>query len=220
MTLHREGYGLVSFAASSALVAVGLLFWLEAETWLVQLVGVLGLLDVVLIAQFFRIPKRVPVAEEGQILCPSDGKVVVIEEVEEPEVFRDKRIQVSIFMSPLNVHAQWAPMAGEVTHANYHPGKYLVAWHPKSSTENERTTLVINGARGPVLFRQIAGAVARRIRWYIEPGQQVELGEEVGFIKFGSRIDVFLPLGSDIHVGLEQKVKGRETVLATLPANA
>ena len=220
MTVHREGYGLVSFAASSALVAVGLLFWLEAETWLVQLVGVLGLLDVVLIAQFFRIPKRVPVAEEGQILCPSDGKVVVIEEVEEPEVFGDKRIQVSIFMSPLNVHAQWAPMAGEVTHANYHPGKYLVAWHPKSSTENERTTLVINGARGPVLFRQIAGAVARRIRWYIEPGQQVELGEEVGFIKFGSRIDVFLPLGSDIHVGLEQKVKGRETVLATLPANA
>ena len=220
MTLHREGYGLVSFAASSALVALGLLFWLEAETWLVQLVGVLGLLDVVLIAQFFRIPKRVPVAEEGQILCPSDGKVVVIEEVEEPEVFGDKRIQVSIFMSPLNVHAQWAPMAGEVTHANYHPGKYLVAWHPKSSTENERTTLVINGARGPVLFRQIAGAVARRIRWYIEPGQQVELGEEVGFIKFGSRIDVFLPLGSDIHVGLEQKVKGRETVLATLPANA
>ena len=220
MTLHREGYGLVSFAASSALVAVGLLFWLEAETWLIQLVGVLGLLDVVLIAQFFRIPKRVPVAEEGQILCPSDGKVVVIEEVEEPEVFGDKRIQVSIFMSPLNVHAQWAPMAGEVTHANYHPGKYLVAWHPKSSTENERTTLVINGSRGPVLFRQIAGAVARRIRWYIEPGQQVELGEEVGFIKFGSRIDVFLPLGSDIHVGLEQKVKGRETVLATLPANA
>ena len=138
---------MVSFAASSALVAVGLLFWLEAETWLVQLVGVLGLLDVVLIAQFFRIPKRVPVADEGQILCPSDGKVVVIEEVEEPEVLGDKRIQVSIFMSPLNVHAQWAPMAGEVTHANYHPGKYLVAWHPKSSIENERTTLVINGVR-------------------------------------------------------------------------
>ena len=210
----------MSFAVSTAVAVVGLLLWLEAETWLVQLVGVLGLLDVVLIAQFFRIPKRVPVAEEGQILCPSDGKVVVIEEVEEPEVFGDRRIQVSIFMSPLNVHAQWAPMAGEVTHANYHPGKYLVAWHPKSSTENERTTLVINGSRGPVLFRQIAGAVARRIRWYIEPGQHLELGEEVGFIKFGSRIDVFLPLGSDIHVGLEQKVKGRETVLATLPANA
>ena len=219
MTLHREGYGLVSFAVSTAVAVVGLLLWLEAETWLVQLVAALGLMDVVLIAQFFRIPKRVPVADEGQILCPSDGKVVVIEEVEESEVFGDQRIQVSIFMSPLNVHAQWAPMAGEVTHANYHPGKYLVAWHPKSSTENERTTLVISGSRGPVLFRQIAGAVARRIRWYIEPGQQVELGEEVGFIKFGSRIDVFLPLDSDIHVGLEQKVKGRETVLATLPAN-
>ena len=220
MKLHREGYGLVSFAVTTAVAVVGLLLWLEVEPWLVQLGAALGLLDVVLIAQFFRIPKRVPVAEEDQILCPSDGKVVVIEEVEEPEVFGDKRIQVSIFMSPLNVHAQWAPMAGKVTHANYHPGKYLVAWHPKSSTENERTTLVIHGSRGPVLFRQIAGAVARRIRWYIEPGQQVELGEEVGFIKFGSRIDVFLPLGSDIHVGLEQKVKGRETVLATLPANA
>lgn len=219
MTLHREGYGLVSFAVSTAIAATGLLVWIEAEMWLIQLVAALGLVDVVLIAQFFRIPKRVPVADEGQILCPSDGKVVVIEEVEEPEVFQDKRIQVSIFMSPLNVHAQWAPMAGEVTHANYHPGKYLVAWHPKSSTENERTTLVINGSRGPVLFRQIAGAVARRIRWYIEPGQHVELGEEVGFIKFGSRIDVFLPLGSDIHVGLDQKVKGRETVLATLPTN-
>lgn len=219
MTLHREGYGLVSFALSTAIAATGLLVWIEAEMWLIQLVAALGLVDVMLIAQFFRIPKRVPVADEGQILCPSDGKVVVIEEVEEPEVFQDKRIQVSIFMSPLNVHAQWAPMAGEVTHANYHPGKYLVAWHPKSSTENERTTLVINGSRGPVLFRQIAGAVARRIRWYIEPGQHVELGEEVGFIKFGSRIDVFLPLGSDIHVGLDQKVKGRETVLATLPTN-
>ena len=149
-----------------------------------------------------------------------DGKVVVIEEVEEPEVFGDKRIQVSIFMSPLNVHAQWAPMAGEVTHANYHPGKYLVAWHPKSSTENERTTLVINGARGPVLFRQIAGAVARRIRWYIEPGQQVELVKRWGSSNLVLRIDVFCLLGSDIHVGLEQKVKGRETVLATLPANA
>lgn len=219
MTLHREGYGLISFALSTAIAATGLLVWIEAEMWLIQLVAALGLVDVVLIAQFFRIPKRVPVADEGQILCPSDGKVVVIEEVEEPEVFQDKRIQVSIFMSPLNVHAQWAPMAGEVTHANYHPGKYLVAWHPKSSTENERTTLVISGSRGPVLFRQIAGAVARRIRWYIEPGQHVELGEEVGFIKFGSRIDVFLPLGSDIHVGLDQKVKGRETVLATLPTN-
>lgn len=217
MTLHREGYGLIALAVAVGATLVGIPMWLGAPAWVVQLMGVLAMVDIVLVAQFFRIPKRVPVAAEGQILCPSDGKVVVIEEVDEPEVFGDKRIQVSIFMSPLNVHAQWAPMAGEVTHANYHPGKYLVAWHPKSSTENERTTLVINGDHGPVLFRQIAGAVARRIRWYIQPGQRVELGEEVGFIKFGSRIDVFLPLGSEIHVGLEEKVKGRETVLATLP---
>lgn len=217
MTLHREGFGLIALAVAVGVGLVALTSWLGAPDWAVKLVTALAVVDVVLVAQFFRVPKRVPVAAEGQILCPSDGKVVVIEEVEEPEIFQDKRIQVSIFMSPLNVHVQWAPMAGEVTHANYHPGKYLVAWHPKSSTENERTSLVIQGERGPVLFRQIAGAVARRIRWYIKPGQQVDLGEEVGFIKFGSRIDVFLPLGSEIHVNLEDKVKGRETLLATLP---
>ena len=219
MTLHREGFGLIALALAVGVGLVALTSWLGAPEWAVNLVTALAVVDVVLVAQFFRVPKRVPVASEGQILCPSDGKVVVIEEVEEPEIFGDKRIQVSIFMSPLNVHVQWAPMAGEVTHANYHPGKYLVAWHPKSSTENERTTLVIDGERGPVLFRQIAGAVARRIRWYIQPGQNVELGEEVGFIKFGSRIDVFLPLGSDVHVQLDQKVKGRQTVLATLPSS-
>lgn len=217
MTLHREGFGLIALAVAVGVGLVALTSWLGAPAWAVNLVTALAVVDVVLVAQFFRVPKRIPVASEGQILCPSDGKVVVIEEVEEREIFGDKRIQVSIFMSPLNVHVQWSPMAGTVTHANYHPGKYLVAWHPKSSTENERTTLVVEGERGPVLFRQIAGAVARRIRWYIQPGQQLELGEEVGFIKFGSRIDVFLPLGSEIHVGLDDKVKGRETVLATLP---
>ena len=217
MTLHREGFGLIALTVTVGVGLVALTSWLGAPAWAFKLVTALAVVDVVLVAQFFRVPERVPVAAEGQILCPSDGKVVVIEEVEEPEIFQDKRIQVSIFMSPLNVHVQWAPMAGEVTHANYHPGKYLVAWHPKSSTENERTSLVIQGERGPVLFRQIAGAVARRIRWYIKPGQQVDLGEEVGFIKFGSRIDVFLPLGSEIHVNLEDKVKGRETLLATLP---
>jgi phosphatidylserine decarboxylase len=219
MTLHREGFGLIALAILVGATIVGVTWWLSAPSWGVNLAIGIALIDVLLVAQFFRVPKRVPVAGEGQILCPSDGKVVVIEEVDEPEVFGDKRIQVSIFMSPLNVHVQWAPMAGEVTHATYHPGKYLVAWHPKSSTENERTTLVIEGQRGPVLFRQIAGAVARRIRWYIKPSQHVALGEEVGFIKFGSRIDVFLPLGSEVHVSLDQKVKGRETVLATLPQN-
>ena len=217
MRLHREGHGLIALAVVTGAVLVGIVVWLGAPDWAVRLMLLLAVVDVVLVAQFFRIPARTVAAKEGEVLCPSDGKVVVIEEVEEPEVFGDKRIQVSIFMSPLNVHAQWSPIAGEVSHTKYHPGKYLVAWHPKSSTENERTTLVIQGERGSVLFRQIAGAVARRIRWYIQPGQRVDIGEEVGFIKFGSRIDVFLPLGSNVHVELGQKVKGRETVLATLP---
>ncbi len=217
MRLHREGHGLIALAVVTGAVLVWIVVWLGAPDWAVRLMLLLAVVDVVLVAQFFRIPARTVAAKEGEVLCPSDGKVVVIEEVEEPEVFGDKRIQVSIFMSPLNVHAQWSPIAGEVSHTKYHPGKYLVAWHPKSSTENERTTLVIQGERGSVLFRQIAGAVARRIRWYIQPGQRVDIGEEVGFIKFGSRIDVFLPLGSNVHVELGQKVKGRETVLATLP---
>lgn len=217
MRLHREGHGLIALAVVTGAVLVWIVVWLGAPDWAVRLMLLLAVVDVVLVAQFFRIPARTVAAKEGEVLCPSDGKVVVIEEVEEPEVFGDKRIQVSIFMSPLNVHAQWSPIAGEVSHTKYHPGKYLVAWHPKSSTENERTTLVIQGERGSVLFRQIAGAVARRIRWYIQPGQRVDIGEEVGFIKFGSRIDVFLPLGSNVHVELGQKVKCRETVLATLP---
>ena len=217
MRLHREGHGLIALAVVTGAVLVWIVVWLGAPDWAVRLMLLLAVVDVVLVAQFFRIPARTVAAKEGEVLCPSDGKVVVIEEVEEPEVFGDKRIQVSIFMSPLNVHAQWSPIAGEVSHTKYHPGKYLVAWHPKSSTENEQTTLVIQGERGSVLFRQIAGAVARRIRWYIQPGQRVDIGEEVGFIKFGSRIDVFLPLGSNVHVELGQKVKGRETVLATLP---
>ena len=217
MTLHREGYGLIALAVASGAALVGIPLWFESPIWLVQLMGFLAVVDVVLVAQFFRVPKRVPVAAEGQILCPSDGKVVVIEEVEEPEVFGDKRIQVSIFMSPLNVHAQWAPIAGTVKTARYHPGKYLVAWHPKSSTENERTTHVIEGERGTVLFRQIAGAVARRICHYMNEGQILAQGDEVGFIKFGSRIDVFLPVGSEICVELEEAVTGRETVLARFP---
>jgi phosphatidylserine decarboxylase len=153
------------------------------------------------------------------VLCPSDGKVVVIEKVQETEWFKDERIQVSIFMSPLNVHAQWSPMAGRVLAARHHPGKYLVAWHPKSSTENERTTHVIEGKHGTVLFRQIAGAVARRICWYLKEGDQLTHGDEVGFIKFGSRIDVFLPLDSEICVEMNQDVVGRETMLARLKSS-
>jgi phosphatidylserine decarboxylase len=169
-----------------------------------------------LLAQFFRVPKRTPNAESNEIICPADGKVVVIEEVVEHEYFKDRRIQVSIFMSPLNVHVQWTPMTGVVSYVKYHKGLYLVAWHPKSSTENERTTMVIRGDKHEVLFRQIAGAVARRIRYYLKKGQQVEIGEECGFIKFGSRVDVFLPIGSEIAVEMGQVVKGRETILARL----
>ena len=163
-------------------------------------------------------PHRPIVAiSERQVVCPSDGKVVVIEEVDETEWFKDRRIQVSIFMSPLNVHAQWSPIPGRVLASLYHPGKFLVAWHPKSSTENERTTHVIEGKHGVVLFRQIAGAVARRICWYLKEGDQVGLGQEIGFIKFGSRVDVFLPLDSSIQVKLGDLVVGRETPLAQLP---
>jgi phosphatidylserine decarboxylase len=216
MTFHREGWatlGVVVAVGGGLLAAVAL--W--GPLWAVALLAVPIAVVLALVLNFFRLPHREPGGQgEGDVLCPSDGKVVVIEEVEETEWFHDRRIQVSIFMSPLNVHAQWAPVAGVVRAAVYHPGKYLVAWHPKSSTENERTTLVIEGPRGPILFRQIAGAVARRICWYIRPDQQVARGEEVGFIKFGSRIDIFLPLDADIQVRLGQKVTGRQTLLARL----
>ncbi len=217
MKLHREGYSIL-FSAILLFVAIVLgLELLGAPICLLYIAS--GILTIVffLLAQFFRVPKRSITDELGQITCPSDGKVVVIEKVHEPEYFKDDRIQVSIFMSPLNVHVQWTPMAGLIRYAVYHTGKYLVAWHPKSSTENERTTLVVEDSKGrEVLFRQIAGAVARRIRFYINPGDMVKAGDEVGFIKFGSRIDIFLPLDADIHVILEDKVKGRETLLATL----
>jgi phosphatidylserine decarboxylase len=170
-----------------------------------------------LIIQFFRIPKRTCVFTENDIICPADGKVVVIEEVEETEYFNDRRIQVSIFMSPLNVHANFNPISGIVKYVKYHPGLFLVAWHPKSSTENERSTMVVEHSSGKeVLFRQIAGAVARRICYYIQPGQKVTTGEEFGFIKFGSRIDLFLPLNSTINVKIGDVVKSKLTKIGEL----
>lgn len=183
------------------------------------LAGAVALVLLGLVLNFFRYPNR-PVGEHqpGDVLCPSDGKVVVIEEVEETEWFKDRRIQVSVFMSPLNVHAQWAPFAGKVLYTRHHPGKYLVAWHPKSSTENERSTHVVEGAGGPVMFRQIAGALARRICAYMSEGQEVEAGDEVGFIKFGSRIDVFLPLDAEVKVKIGDVVQGRVDVLARCKA--
>ncbi|MBI2259316.1 MAG: phosphatidylserine decarboxylase family protein [Flavobacteriia bacterium] len=170
----------------------------------------------ILVLQFFRVPKRIVYPKENEIRCPADGKVVVIEEVLEEEFFHDKRIQISIFMSPLNVHANYHPISGIIQYVKYHKGKYLVAWHPKSSTENERTTIVTKHQNGKsILFRQIAGAVARRICFYVKDQQEVSSATEFGFIKFGSRIDVFLPLDTKVNVKIGDKVKGKIDVLAT-----
>lgn len=177
--------------------------------WILQ-VGYIVLLGLVI--QFFRVPSRICQGGEMDIMCPADGKVVVIEETTESEYFNDRRIQVSIFMSPLNVHANYHPIKGLVKYVKYHPGLFLVAWHPKSSTDNERSTLVVEHASGKeVLFRQVAGAVARRICYYPTVGQYVEVGQEFGFIKFGSRIDLFLPIGTKIDVTIGDVVKAKLT---------
>jgi phosphatidylserine decarboxylase len=181
-----------------------------------MIIKIITLLFLVIILQFFRNPKRTVITNEDQILSPVDGKVVVIEEVFEGEYFKDKRLQVSIFMSPINVHVTRYPMAGIVKFSKYHPGKFLVAWHPKASEENERTTIVVeNKSFGQVLYRQIAGALARRIVNYAEEGMQVIQGTDAGFIKFGSRVDLFLPLGTPINVVLNQKAIGGKTIIAT-----
>lgn len=174
-----------------------------------------GIFILLVIIQFFRRPNRIVSIDDNTVICPADGKVVTIEEVEESEFFNDRRIQVSIFMSPFNVHMNWFPINGIVKYFKYHPGLFLVAWHPKSSTDNERTTVVVENNGKQVLFRQIAGALARRIVWYCKEGDQAEGGSEFGFIKFGSRVDVFLPLDAKVNVQIDQKVKGTETVLAT-----
>jgi phosphatidylserine decarboxylase len=220
MTLHREGY-LIMAVGLTILTGIQILnyylFTLTGWLWLFLILTLGALVMAYLIIQFFRIPKRTCTFTDKDIMCPADGKVVVIEEVEETEYFKDKRIQISIFMSPMNVHANYNPISGNVSYVKYHPGLFLVAWHPKSSTENERTTMVVRHASGSeVLFRQIAGAVARRICYYIRPEQHVTTGEEFGFIKFGSRIDVFLPLGTKINVNLGDVVKGKLTKLGEL----
>ncbi len=184
--------------------------------WLKMAIQISAFVLLIIILQFFRNPKRTVITNENQILSPVDGKVVVIEEVYEGEFFKDKRIQVSIFMSPINVHVTRYALSGIVKFSKYHPGKFLVAWHPKASEENERTTVVIeNKTFGAILYRQIAGALARRIVNYAEEGMQVIQGEDAGFIKFGSRVDLFLPLGTPINVALNQKAIGGKTVIAT-----
>lgn len=214
MKIHREGYGIILGSTLFFVVVNGLLAYLNAPELAQQITLLISLLFYVLIVQFFRDPKRTTPVGENLIIAPADGKVVVIEEVTESEYFKDRRRQVSIFMSPLNVHVNRVPVAGEVLYSQYHPGKYLVAWHPKSSTENERTTVVLKNPNGEILFRQIAGALAKRIINYAKPGSKYESGQEYGFIKFGSRIDLFLPLDAEIVVNLNQKTTGGETVIA------
>ena len=193
------------------------LFTMTGWTWLFLLLSLGALVMAYLIIQFFRVPSRVFSFTDNDILCPADGKVVVIEEVTESEYFKDRRIQVSIFMSPMNVHVNYNPISGLIKYVKYHPGLFLVAWHPKSSTDNERTTMVIEHSSGKeVLFRQIAGAVARRICYYVQPGQTVKTGDEFGFIKFGSRVDVLLPLDCKINVKIGDPVKAKLTKLGEL----
>jgi phosphatidylserine decarboxylase len=214
MRLHREGFTIIFVAT---LVLLGLNYGVQAlagEGLISQIFLGLSLVFFVLVVQFFRNPSRNTPQGEGLIIAPADGKVVVIEEVEEPEYFKDKRKQVSIFMSPVNVHVNRAPVTGKVLYYKYFKGKYLVAWHPKSSTENERTTVVMEENGKQVLFRQIAGALARRIVCYVKPGVELNRGDEYGFIKFGSRIDLYLPLDTEILVDLNQKTVGGETIIA------
>ncbi len=213
---HKEGNKIILIALSLC-IFLSLLVQLYVNNFAIKLsvVGVLFVL-LILILQFFRNPKRDFKPNPSHILAPVDGKVVVIEEVYEKEYFKDKRLQISVFMSPINVHVTRYPTGGDVTYSKYHNGKYLVAWHPKSSEENERTTVVVNSpAFGEILHRQIAGAVARRIVNYAEKGQRVTQASDSGFIKFGSRVDVFLPLDTKINVSLNQKVTGGITVLAS-----
>jgi len=220
MTLHREGYLImaVGLVILSAIQIGNYFLWtITGWTWLFLLLSMGALLMAYLIIQFFRVPSRVFSYTDNDVLCPADGKVVVIEEVTESEYFHDRRIQVSIFMSPMNVHANYNPISGLIKYVKYHPGLFLVAWHPKSSTENERTTMVIEHPSGKeVLFRQIAGAVARRICYYIQPGQTVKSGDEFGFIKFGSRVDVLLPLDCKINVKIGDSVKAKLTKVGEL----
>ncbi|GAA4100148.1 phosphatidylserine decarboxylase family protein [Mucilaginibacter panaciglaebae] len=220
MTFHKEGYTSLALCILFIFVLnAAVQFYLPQYTTLKWIVYILSFALFVTIVQFFRNPHFDIALDEKSVLCPADGKVVVIEEITETEYLKDKRIQVSVFMSPVNVHVNRNPISGVVKYFKYHPGKYLVAWHPKSSTENERTTVVTENADGTqILFRQIAGALARRIVWYVKEGDKVKQGDQFGFIKFGSRVDVFLPLGSKINVEIGEVVKGGRTVLAELPA--
>lgn len=214
---HKEGHKIILFTLI-LLIGVNLVSYLYVDSSTVRFtISVISIIIFLLIIQFFRNPKRETQANDAFVVAPVDGKVVVIEEVFEKEYFKDKRLQVSIFMSPINVHVTRHPVGGIVRYSKYHPGKFLVAWHPKSSEENERTTVVVENAKaGEILYRQIAGAMAKRIVNYAEEGQEVQQGSDSGFIKFGSRVDVFLPLNTKINVNLKDKVKGGLSVIANI----
>ena len=216
--IHKEGRTLL-FVLLLVIVAIIFAFdyFLPGMNMLRNIVTGIVLVFFLLVLQFFRNPSRNTVKNANHIIAPADGKVVVIEEAEEPEYFKGKRMQISIFMSPFNVHVNRMPAAGKISFFKYHPGKYLVAWHPKSSTENERTTVVVKTQSGTeVLFRQIAGALARRIKWYVKEGDVLDQGQEFGFIKFGSRVDIYLPLDAKVKVKIDEVTTGGETVIAEL----
>lgn len=218
MSIHKEGRTLlfVLLVVLAAINGAVFYFFPEQSLWHNLLLAV-SIIFYLLILQFFRNPNVVTPQDPKLVYAPADGKVVVIEEVEETEYLKEKRKQVSIFMSPVNVHVNRSPIGGIVKYFKYHQGKYLVAWHPKSSTENERTTVVVEHPSGvQILFRQIAGALAKRIKCYVNEGQNIAQGEEFGFIKFGSRVDIYLPLDAKVTVNLEQTTKGGRTVIAEL----
>ena len=213
MTLHREGYKILRNEILIFLMINYITYWYsEILFWYFTLP--ISVFLFVMSVYFFRVPERNFERKEGSIYAPCDGKVVVIEETEESEFYKDKRLQISIFMSPLNVHNNVYPIGGKVTYTKYHPGKFLVAWHPKTSTDNERNTIVVENDKISVLFRQIAGVVARRIISYPNVGDSATTSDEFGFIKFGSRVDVLLPIGTKVTTKLNQKVKGGITVIA------
>ena len=212
---HKEGAKIILVSCVIVVaIVIGAGEFIE-NLWIQKPIQLVALFFLIMILQFFRNPNRAIIANNSYITAPVDGKVVVIEEVFEPEYFKDKRLQVSIFMSPINVHVTRFAASGKINFSKYHPGKYLVAWHPKASTENERTTVVIDTPLfGEILYRQIAGALARRIVNYAEEGMQVVQGQDAGFIKFGSRVDIYLPIGTKLNVKLNEVAKGNKTIIA------
>ncbi len=213
---HKEGAKIILISIVIFIVLLVGSTFVFHNPWILKPVQIVLLFLLVMILQFFRNPNRDIKPNDALVLAPVDGKVVVIEEVFESEYFKDQRLQVSIFMSPINVHVTRYAVSGKVNYSKYHPGKYLVAWHPKASTENERTTVVIeNPVFGEILYRQVAGALAKRIINYAEEGTQVTQGDDAGFIKFGSRVDIYLPLGTKLEVKLNQKAIGNRTIIAS-----